>query len=90
MQLDKKMIITTVAGVYESWGELLLQNIHLKELYNNRIFNNQTEIVFDSDFCYDVILGSDFLQKAGIDINYSTGIVEWFGNTTPITWSSYS
>ena len=31
-----------------------------------------------------MILGSDFLQKAGIDIKYSTGRLEWFGKTIPL------
>ena len=53
--------MTTVAGVYESGGEVSLQNIRLPELDKNRIVNIQTAIVFDSDCCYDVIIGSDFL-----------------------------
>ena len=32
MRLDKKMRITTIAGVYDSGSEVLLQNIHLPEL----------------------------------------------------------
>ena len=42
MRLDKKMRINTVAGVYESGGEVLLQNTRLPELDKNRIVNNQT------------------------------------------------
>ena len=48
--------------------------------YSNPCFT----VVFDSDCCYDVILCSDFLQKSGIDIKYSNGRVEWFGNTIPL------
>ena len=68
--------MTTVSGVYESRGEVLLQNIRPPDLYKNIIVNNQTALVFDSDCRYDVIIGSGFLQKAGIDIKYSTGGVE--------------
>ena len=75
------MIMTTVEGVYESGGEVSLQNIRLPEPENNIIFNNQTSLVFDSDCRYYVIMGSDFLQKAGIGIKYSPVRVEWFGNT---------
>ena len=84
MRLDKKMRMTTVAGVYESGVKVSLQNIRLPELDKNRIVNNQTALVFGSDFRYDVILGSDFLQKSGIDIKYSTGRVEQFGNSIPL------
>ena len=84
MRLDKKMRMTTVAGFYESGGELLLQKIRLPELDKKRIINNQTALVFDSDCRYDVILGSDFSQQSGIYIKYSTGGVEFFGNTIPL------
>ena len=76
MRLDNKMKTNTVAGVYESGGEVLLQNIRLPELDKKKIVNNQAALVFDSDFCYDVILGSDFLQKERIDIKYSPGRVD--------------
>ena len=70
------MRMTTVAGFYESGGVVLLQNIRLPDLNKKIIINNQTALVFGSDFRYDVILGSEFLQNAGIDIKYSTGRVE--------------
>ena len=63
IRLDKKMRMNTISGVYESGGEVLLQNIRLTELDKNRIVNNQTPLVFYSDCCYDVILGSDFFTK---------------------------
>ena len=84
MWIDKNIIMTTVEGVYESGGELSLQNIRIPELDKNIIFNNQTALVFDSDCRYDVILGSDFLQKVGIDIKFSAGRVKCFGNTIPL------
>ena len=84
MRLDKNMRMTTVSEVYESRGKLLLQNIRLPELDKNRIVNNQTALVFDSDFRYDVIIGSDLLKKAGIYIKRSTGRVECFGKNIPL------
>ena len=61
-----------------------MQNIRLPDIDKNRIVNNQTALVFDSDCRYDLILGSDFLQKAVIYIKYSTGRVKWFSNTIPL------
>ena len=57
------MRMTTVAGVYESGGEVLLQNIRLPEPEKSIIVNNQTALVFDIYCRYDVILGSDFLKR---------------------------
>ena len=35
-------------------------------------------MVFDRPCCYNIIWGSEFMTIAEIDINYSSGIVEWF------------
>ena len=37
-------------------------------------------MTFDSECRYDAILGADFLTKAGINIMYETGNMEWFEN----------
>ena len=41
-------------------------------------------MVFDCPTRYDVILGTDFLSKTGIDIKYSTGTMQWFENELPM------
>ena len=41
-------------------------------------------IVFDSNCRYDVILGGDFLQKTGININYSDYQIEWLDGQLPM------
>ena len=40
--------------------------------------------MFDGDCKYDIILGTDFLSKSGIDVKYSMGILEWFDNELPM------
>ena len=44
----------------------------------------QKALVFDQPCRYDIILGSDFLNKAGIVIDYREKQVEWFGDTIPL------
>ena len=46
----------------------------------NRVMEEQRALVFDGQCKYDVIFGADFLSKTGIDIKYSSGIIEWFDN----------
>ena len=41
-------------------------------------------IVFDSNCHYDVILGGDFLQKTGININYTECHIEWLNGQLPL------
>ena len=76
--------MTCLAGVYEAGGEVLMTDLRLPELDKNRIIDHQSALVFDADCRYDVILGYDFLQRVGIDIRYSTGKIEWFGNSIPL------
>ncbi len=38
---------------------------------------------------YDLILGSDFLTKTGIDIRYSSGTIEWFSSELPMRDPKY-
>jgi len=40
--------------------------------------------VFDAPCSYDLILGMDFLHKAGIIINCKTLTVEWQGKSIPM------
>ena len=40
--------------------------------------------MFDSNCCYDVILGGDFLQKTGININYTECQIEWLDGQLPL------
>ncbi len=44
----------------------------------------QKALVFDGQCKYDVIFGANFLSKTGIDIKYSSGIIEWFDNELPM------
>ena len=40
--------------------------------------------MFNSNYFYDVILGGDFLQKAGININYTECHIEWLDGQLPL------
>ena len=41
-------------------------------------------VVFDSNSWYEVILGGDLLQKAGININYTEFQIEWIDGQLPL------
>ncbi len=44
----------------------------------------QRALVFDGQCKYNVIFGADFFSETGIDIKYSSGIIEWFDNKLPM------
>ncbi len=56
-----------------------MRGLRLPEFHKNRRINQQKVLVFDNDnIKYDIILGTNFLSKAGIKLNYSEGNMEWF------------
>ena len=41
-------------------------------------------MIFNQKCQYDIILGTNFLQKTGIDVKLSTGVIKWFENKIPL------
>ena len=51
----------------------------------NRRISQQKCLVFDNDDCnYDIILGTNFLTKAGIKLDYENQQMLWFDTTLPL------
>ncbi len=83
-KVSNSMKSSSLAGSYISSEMVVLRNLRLPELDKNCNIDQQKAIIFDADTCkYDVILGADFLSKTGIDVKYSTGTIELFGNELP-------
>jgi hypothetical protein len=61
-----------------------MRKVRLPELKKNCVVEKQKALVFDGQCKHDVIFGADFLFKTGIDIKYSSGIIEWFDNELPM------
>ena len=77
--------VNTLSGSYDSTEMVIMRNIRLPELDSGKNIEQQKALVFDSKTCrFDVILGTDFLSKTGIDVKYSTNTVEWFDSKMPL------
>ena len=76
--------INTLAGSCKTKEVVIMRNLRLPKLDKNSVVDQQKALVFDGDCKYDDILGTDFLSKSGIDIKYSTVIIEWFDNGLPM------
>ena len=77
--------VNTLSGSYDSTEMVVMRNIRLPELDSGKNIEQQKALVFDSKTCrFDVILGTDFLSKTGIDVKYSTNTVEWFDSEMPL------
>ncbi len=63
----------------------MMQDFRLPKFNKNSCINQQKVLVFDKDSVkYNIILGTHFLPKTGIKLNYSEGNMEWFDCSIPL------
>eukprot|EP00984_Skeletonema_dohrnii_P023617 scaffold12715_cov134-Skeletonema_dohrnii-CCMP3373.AAC.2 len=84
-QLQGRTLVNTAAGVMAPIGTLTLDGIRLPEFDRNAVIETHQFQVFSADCRFDLILGMDFLRKAGIDILLRTLQVSAFGVTLPMS-----
>ncbi len=83
--LGDTKLVRTLAGRLKMQEVLTMRNLRLPKFYKNRRFNQQKVLVFDNDnIKYNIILGTNFLSKTGIKLNYSEGNMEWFDCSIPL------
>ena len=74
----QKIKTTTTQGTYDCDKAVVLSNLSLPKFVNGRKITNLSAQVFNSENCpYDVILGRDFMDSIGLDIQFSTGSIKW-------------
>jgi hypothetical protein len=77
--------VRTLGGKLTSQKVVTMRDIRLPEFDENRRISQQTCLVFDNDSCnYDIILGTNFLTKVGIKLNYKEHQMEWFNTVLPL------
>ncbi len=70
-------LVRTLAGHLKTQEVVTMQGIRLPEFDKSRCINQQKVVVFNNDNVkYDIILGTNFLSKTGIKLNYSEGNME--------------
>ena len=83
--LSSRRQVATLAGKLLSKEVVTLRDIRLPEFDKNRRIDEHKCLVFDNDNCnYDIILGTQFLSKTGIKLNYAEETMEWFDTTLPL------
>ena len=84
-ELAEAKSFKTLAGKLTTSQMVTLRDVRLPEFDKNRRISQQRALIFDSPNCkYDVILGTNFLSKAGIKLDYSTGNMAWYDNVLPM------
>ena len=61
-----------------------LEQLRFIKFNKNIKIEKHEMIVFDLNCCYDVILGGEFLQKTGININYIECQIECLDGQLPL------
>ena len=75
----------TLAGHLKMQEVVMMHDLRLPKFDKNRRINQQKVIVFDNNYVkYDIILGTNFLSKTGIKLNYSVGNMEYFDCSIPL------
>ena len=74
----------TLGGIVQLNQTVTLEQLRFPEFNKNIKIEQHKMIVFDSNCCYDIILGGDFLQKTGININYTECQIELLDGQLPL------
>ncbi len=75
----------TLAGKISSTQVVTLKEIRLPEFDKNRRITEQRALVFDNpSITYDIILGTDFLAKVGMKLDYQKNRMEWLDCILPM------
>jgi hypothetical protein len=83
--LGDSKLVRTLAGHLKMQEVVTMRDIRLPEFDKNRHINQQKVLVFDNDNTkYNIILGTNFLSKTGIKLNYSDENMEWFDCSIPL------
>jgi hypothetical protein len=83
--LGDTKLVRTLAGLLKMQEVFTMHNLRLPEFNKNRRINKQNILVFDiNNVKYDIILGTNFLSKTGIKLNYSYRNMEWFDCFIPL------
>jgi hypothetical protein len=72
-------LVRTLTGHLKMQEVVTMRSLRLPKFDKNRRINQQKVLVFDNNIVkYVIILGTNFLFKTGIKLNYSEGNMEWF------------
>ena len=84
VKLAKSKQCNTLSGSFQVKEMVRLRDRRLPKLYKNRCIDKQRALLFEGSCQYGVILGSDFLEKTGINLLYKKKVTDWFGVTVPM------
>ena len=75
--LNQSKGMNTLAGKMTVNTMVKLRDLRLPEFNKNMSIESNNALVFDTPCRYDIIFGTDFLNKVGMKINFEDSVVEW-------------
>jgi hypothetical protein len=83
--LGDTTLVRALACCLKMQEVVMISNLRLPEFNKNRRINQQKVLVFDNgNVKYNIILGTNFLSKTGMKLNYSEENMEWFDCSIPL------
>jgi hypothetical protein len=77
--------VRTLTGCLKTQEVVTMQDLRLPKFEKNRHINQQKVLVFDNiNVKYNIILGTNFLSKTGIKLNYLEGNIKRFDCSIPL------
>ena len=83
-RMEESKAFNTIVGVLKTQQVAYLHDISLPEFDKTKRIDEQQAYIFDQNCKYDIILGRDFLRKAGIVLNFSDNTMNWLGTFLPM------
>jgi hypothetical protein len=80
---------TTLAGEFTTKRYVQLKDIMLPEFGKAKRIDSISAYVIDVRCQYDIIVGTDFLTKAGLVIDFATRTMQWLGVSIPMKPNDY-
>jgi hypothetical protein len=83
--LGDTKLVRNLAGCLKMQEVVRMGDLRLPEFDKNRRIKQQKFLVFDKDNVkHNIILGTNFISKTGIKLNYSERNMEWFDCSIPL------
>ena len=79
----------TTAGEFTTNRSVHCKDVILPEFDETRRVDGIECFVFNQPCRYDIILGVDFLVKAGIQLDFEKQVIKWFDDTIPMKTFEY-
>ncbi len=83
--LGDTQLMRTLASCLKKQEIVTMQDLRLPKFDKNRHINQQKVLVFDNNnIKINIILGTNFLSKTGVKLNYSEGNMKWYNCSIPL------